>query len=262
MTDTASPVGEHTVALRLAPEFSLTLQGHTQIVPSTGQRLIACVALADRPTSRPTLVARLWPDLEPGRGAAALRSSLWQVRRKLPGVLSTDSQTVRLSTGVALDYLATIQAARGVEDDERAVVPTAEPFLHDLLVEWQEEWVVVERERYRQIRLHALETLSHRLVRLRRTAAAIEVGLAAVAADPLRETAQRALIEAHLADGNLSEAVREYRSYTTLLLDTLDVAPGRSLTMLVSEALASSRPSARHYTERSAPIRAHSLAAR
>lgn len=68
-----------------------------------------------------------------------------------------------------------------------------------------------------------------------RTASAIDVGLGAVSVDPLRETAQCALIQAHLADGNLSEAVREYRSYARLLRQELGVEPSPKLAALVPE---------------------------
>ena len=43
-------------------------------------------------------------------------------------------------------------------------------------------------------------------------------GLAAVAIDPLRESAQRVLIEAYLAEGNLSEAHRQLDAYGKLLM--------------------------------------------
>ncbi|MBB5120349.1 AfsR/SARP family transcriptional regulator [Streptomyces eurocidicus] len=108
--------------------------------------------------------------------------------------------------------------------------------VHDLLPERLDEWVVVERERYRQIRLHALEALCRRLTELRDHASAIEAGLSAVSADPLRETAQRVLIEAHIAEGNLSEAVRQYRAYARLLRLELRVEPTAPLTALLPDA--------------------------
>ena len=67
-----------------------------------------------------------------------------------------------------------------------------------------------ERERLRQRLLHAVEALTTHLVDRGRCAEAVEAGLWAVAFDPLRESAQRALITAHLAEGNLVEARRVY----------------------------------------------------
>jgi SARP family transcriptional regulator, regulator of embCAB operon len=46
-----------------------------------------------------------------------------------------------------------------------------------------------------------------------------------VRAEPLRESARAALIQAHLAEGNQSEAVREFTRYRRLLDAELGLAP-------------------------------------
>src|SRR6266571_3495035 len=51
----------------------------------------------------------------------------------------------------------------------------------DLLPYWYEDWVLVERERFRQLRLHALEALCEQLTALGRFDHAVEAGIAAVA---------------------------------------------------------------------------------
>jgi DNA-binding SARP family transcriptional activator len=65
---------------------------------------------------------------------------------------------------------------------------------------------------------------------------AIAAALAAVRAEPLRESSQRALITAHLAEGNVSEAVRNLDSYRRLLLAELHIAPSVELENLVATA--------------------------
>ncbi|HEY6203669.1 MAG TPA: bacterial transcriptional activator domain-containing protein [Candidatus Limnocylindria bacterium] len=79
----------------------------------------------------------------------------------------------------------------------------------ELLADWCDEWVLLERERLRQLRLHALEVLTQRLVTVGRYADAMEVALAALRSEPLRESAHRAVISVHLAEGNRSEALRQ-----------------------------------------------------
>jgi DNA-binding SARP family transcriptional activator len=81
------------------------------------------------------------------------------------------------------------------------------------------------RERLRQRILHALEALSERLAAAGRFADAIEAALLATGAEPLRESAQRALIKVHIAEGNLTEARRTYRAYHDLVHRELGVAP-------------------------------------
>ena len=60
--------------------------------------------------------------------------------------------------------------------------------------------------------------------------------MAAVHADPLRETARIALIKVHLAEGNLSQAVQHYRRYHALLGEELGLEPLTQLTELLQSA--------------------------
>ena len=50
-----------------------------------------------------------------------------------------------------------------------------------------------------------------------RFALAIIAGLASVSSDPTRESAHRALMRAHLLEGNPSEAIRQYHAICTWL---------------------------------------------
>ncbi|MGW1987567.1 AfsR/SARP family transcriptional regulator [Streptomyces collinus] len=104
----------------------------------------------------------------------------------------------------------------------------------DLLPGWDEEWLLPERERLRQLRLHALDALAEALVREGRPALALEAAWESVRAEPLRESAHRAAVSAHLAEGNLSEAVRHYRSFQRLLREELGVEPSARLTRMLA----------------------------
>ena len=101
----------------------------------------------------------------------------------------------------------------------------------DLLPGWSEDWVIFEREHIRQRLLHALEALSRHLVAVGRCADAVNAAMWAVGAGPLRESAIRVLIEAHLAEGNLVEARRVYQAYRDTVRRELGVEPGRHLTV-------------------------------
>jgi DNA-binding SARP family transcriptional activator len=103
---------------------------------------------------------------------------------------------------------------------------------HDLLPDWYDDWVLVERERFRQLRLHALERVCDRLIAAGRYSEALQAALAAVAAEPLRESANRYVIEVHLREGNLAEAISHHRSYCRLLQDELGVSPSPSMERL------------------------------
>jgi SARP family transcriptional regulator, regulator of embCAB operon len=98
----------------------------------------------------------------------------------------------------------------------------------------------VEAEDRRQLRLHAVETLADRLTAHGDYGDAA-AALAAVRAEPLRESPRAALIRVHIAEGNPSEALRGYSRYSELLRLELDVEPTQRLRQLVSD-LWPSRP--------------------
>lgn len=229
--------------LRLLPDFELSQYGRRLRLPATAQRLLVFLALTERPQHRFVVATRLWADLTDDRSGAALRTTLWQIRRAAPATVLSHDSHLRLGSSVEVDVHESVRRTRSLETDARLEEGLLDILSHDLLPDWLDEWVVAERERYRQIRLHALEKLCQRFSEARQHAFAIEAGLRAVAADPLRETAQRVLIEAHIAEGNLSEAVRQYRTYVHLLRVELGVEPTAVLTSLIPAA---AQPSGHH----------------
>ncbi|WP_267898109.1 AfsR/SARP family transcriptional regulator [Spongiactinospora gelatinilytica] len=100
--------------------------------------------------------------------------------------------------------------------------------------EWSDnEWVLIEQEQYHQLRLYALEAMARRLTAAGRHGEAVAAALSAVRAEPLRESAHRVLIDAHLAAGNRAAAQRQYEQCRRILLDELGLEPSDTLRRLV-----------------------------
>jgi DNA-binding SARP family transcriptional activator len=91
-----------------------------------------------------------------------------------------------------------------------------------------------EAEDWRQLRLHALEALAQRLTAQGHYGDAAAAALAAVRAEPLRESPRAALIRVHIAEGNPSEALREFARYGELLMLELGIEPTERLRALVA----------------------------
>ncbi|HEX2039865.1 MAG TPA: BTAD domain-containing putative transcriptional regulator [Acidimicrobiales bacterium] len=194
-------------------------------LPPAAQRLVAYLALQPRPVLRIRVAGALWPESTDDKAAACLRSTLWRVGRSV-GLTEATTTHVRLAPHVVVDVPGAAAHARRLVDGT-----AGDDELHDpssclnLLPDWYDDWVTIERERLRQLGLHALEALCLRLATCGRYGEAVDAGMRAVAAEPLRQSAQRALIRAHQAEGNHSEAVRQYDRYRALLLDSLGVEP-------------------------------------
>ena len=68
------------------------------------------------------------------------------------------------------------------------------------------KWVLVERERFQEVRLRALETLCESHLASGDVTSAITCASTAVRADPLRESSRRMLIGALIVEGNRAQA--------------------------------------------------------
>ena len=108
----------------------------------------------------------------------------------------------------------------------------------ELLPDWYDDWVILERERLREVRVRALEALCDRLTASGVYHRAGEAALAAIRGDPLRESAHRCLIRVHLAEGNDAEAIRCYRLFRKLLLEKLSLEPSGRMDALMGGVMA------------------------
>ena len=217
--------------------FTLAVADRPIRLPMTAQRLVAFLALSRKPVSRLYVAGHLWPDASDPRAAASLRSALWRARREGDVVVRADAYDLELDPAVAVDVTATLALARRVEDTAASISATEVGELcrtDDLLPGWYDEaWLDIERECFRVRRAHALERLTERLTAEGRLAEALEAGVAAVAADPLRETAHRALIGVELAEGNTAQAVRHFRAWERLSERSFGLEPSRLIRELV-----------------------------
>ena len=235
-TMSSIPVRRAAPRLNLLGGFDLRFRGEVVTLPMTAQRVLAFLALHDRAMLRVYVAGSLWPETAESRASANLRSALWRLGRPGLGLINASNGHLGLVDDVDIDVRRSVALARQLLDGEPGF-PEDEPdprrLAEDILPDWSEEWVVMEREHYRQLRLHALESLCGKLTAEGRYAQAVEAGIAAVAAEPLRESAHRTLIEAHVAEGNVKEALQQYRTFRRLLHDELDLEPSDAMEDLV-----------------------------
>lgn len=251
--------------LTLIGGFALWRGSHELGIAASGQRLIALLALKDRPVGRLQVAGTLWPDYSTERSLADLRTALWRVNQSRARVIAATPSFMGLNDGVEVDVrnLAGFarrlnQAGIAAETVDLDSMRLAD-MVGDLLPDWYDDWLQDEREGLRQIRLHALESLARRLSASGRYADAIQAALAAISLEPLRETAHHTLIEVHLAEGNWSEAWRQFQRCRRLLRNELGVEPSDSMRLLIERRPGLSSSTASHYAL-SRPSRATSAA--
>ena len=234
------PAPPPALRLCLLGGFHLEFGDAAVTLSTAAQHLLALLAITHRhrPAPRADLAERVWPDAPGCQAASNLRSVLWRLPRpRGRQLVRSEATTLRLSPDLEVDLwqgesLAELLArVDGPVEQSGAELST---LAADLLPGWDEDWLEIERESYRQKRLHALERHSARLREQGRFVDALLAGLTAVRSEPLRETAHRRVIEVHLAEGNYSEALRQYRGYERLMSDELGLLPSPAIEELVA----------------------------
>jgi DNA-binding SARP family transcriptional activator len=237
MPTAVAPSPGGAVRLEILGGFGVSREGREIAIPPSAQRVLAFVCLQERPLQRAYVAGLLWLDTPEERATANLRSALWRLRVAGRNLVQTGRSHLMLSPDVTVDVWEARAFARDVlrhDVDCRDPGDWEMRLGGDLLPQWYEDWVLVERERFRQLRLHALESLCEQLLTVGRHALAIDAALAAIAAEPLRESAHRAYIRVHLAEGNRSGALHAYERFRRMLREELGVEPSDQMRELVS----------------------------
>jgi len=218
------------VRLRLLGCFELSRGSAVAKLPVLAQRLAVLLAVRGESMDRSRAAGILWPEVDTPHALANLRTALWRLRSTTFELVEPIGQALRLSSEVSVDLRECEQLARRVlrGDLSRDEALTASAALSwDVLPDWDDEWLVFDRERFRELRLHALERLCDRLTEWGDHAEAVECGLLAIEAEPLRESAHRALMRAHISEGNHAQAMRHLRLLERQLWQELEVEPSQ-----------------------------------
>jgi DNA-binding SARP family transcriptional activator len=189
------------------------------------RRVIAYLALQDHPVSRARAAAELWLDVSDAQARANLRRALWQVPRGW--VIARDDELI-------LDADADLADARRIAasalDGGALTLADIELLSSDILPGWHEEWLLSAQDSFHLLRVQALEAACRTMAANGKHALAAQAGRTAVAAEPLRESAVAALIEACLAESNRYHARECYLAFKRRLKEELGVAPEPAMT--------------------------------
>ena len=231
--------GGHPRAIRveLLGSFAVRVDGVAVRLPAAAPRLVALAALHRAPVSRPRLAESLWPHLDRQGAIASLRSTLSRLRAATPQLIAPGAGEVTIAEGVSVDVWEREElVVQVIEGGDRGARSDAiiDQLIIELLPGWHDDWVMFERDRLREISMHAIEAQAAALADDRQFACAIAAVYEAIRLDPLRESAVRTLVEIHLAEGNRAQAVRCYLEFRHRLAAALGVDPSDEMQSLVA----------------------------
>lgn len=237
----AEPRSSSGPRISLLGGFGLS-DGRVDIAIAEGpQRLLAFLALRRRPVRRTLAAGALWPDASQGQAGSSLRSTLARLDEGARSALAVTASQLTVADRVTVDLWESEALARRLAGPHESLTidrtshDEIDALSSDILPDWYEDWVIVEAESWRLQRLHALETLADDLRSEGSFGQASSAAQAAIEGDPLRETPRAALIRVHMAEGNVSDAMREFARYRELLQRELGLEPTPRLQALLDQ---------------------------
>lgn len=185
-----------------------------------GRRILAYLALHTDAVSRGMAAGQLWPDQPEQHARANVRRALWQLPN---GWVASLGEELMLQAEVDLPGVR-LTAARALDGHELSLEEIG-TLSEDVLPGWHEEWATRAQDAHRLLRVQALEAACRSMAVAGYHDLAAQAGFAALATEPLRESAADALICAHLLQGNRYEALRCYQEFAHNLENELGVRP-------------------------------------
>lgn len=229
------------VEVRLLGGFSVRTEAGDLVGPATWRTsktrdLVGMLALrAGQVVPVDLLVDALWPDVDPERGRASLRTAATQVRQVLgPEHLTRRSGGFVLEAvwvdALAFEALVIMAGHHLAAGDASAALSAtwqaATLYAGDLCPEEPyADWVDADREHYRRLLRQLLLDAGEAAVKLGWVRDAVELGHRALQLDPCAERAYRTLMRAYVSLGEPEQALRLYEQCRGALVDAFGADP-------------------------------------
>lgn len=220
------------IHVRVLGCFRLRVDGRRIDISPVPARILALLAIHGCEVRRSTVAGLLWPDVPHERALGNLRSALWRLPPETRSAVAECGASIRLADHVLCDLGRLRPGVPATCVDVPDVLALA--WCDELLAGWYDDWVLDAREALQVRRAVWLEELSATSGASGRTGDALMFATLAVGVQPLRESAQRALLRAHLDVGHRQEAVTLYGEFSRMMLLELGVEPSPETAALVA----------------------------
>jgi adenylate cyclase len=219
-----------------APRLTLRLLGGLEVRTADGREvtppgrklraLLACLALPPASAwSREQLIGVLWGDREEDQARGSLREALVKLRRYLgePTPVRASRETIGLDPAVVgVDAIEFARLAKAGELERASELYRGELLEGvDLPNAGFEDWLLVERTRLHDL---AVSTLT-RLLASESGETVLVSAQRLLQLEPTNEAAHRALMQLYVAQGDRSQALRQYQICRDSLQRDLGVKP-------------------------------------
>ena len=178
----------------------------------------------------------MWPDVSPEDLNVRFKNTLYRLRRAIGNqAILLGDQGYRFNK--MLDYfydvetfLTNLQNAQETPDILQKVSQlnsAVQQYRGDYLIDFDQMWVMAEREHYRRMYMDALIQLAEFYYQELELVSALNFCMQALDEDPALEGAHRLVMQIHAASGNKAEVIRQYEQCRRVLKETFDVPPSQ-----------------------------------
>lgn len=223
--------------IRMLGQYSIQRGGiPVEVQSRPAQALLAYLSVnANTPIRREKLAGMFWPETSDSDARRNLRVVLHGLRRDLQDdgrkggqFIQSDRQTIALDTSndCWIDTLELETLQRQTKNTDR-LTEQLPIYAGELLPGFYDNWVVLERERYRAIFEDCIFKLIEDLLAAGQHREVIEWGERWIALGQVPEPAYRAIMLAHYACGDIASAASTYRRCVQALRQELGVQPSQ-----------------------------------
>jgi non-specific serine/threonine protein kinase len=197
--------------------------------PKTHALLVYLLLHRDEPLARTTVAFTLWSDLTETDARAHLRRHLHELRRALPSApkskpwILADAQTVQWNPEA--DSWLDLAAFQDALADPARLADALNLYTADIAANLDEDWLLFERERVRELYMTGLEQLASAYESAGDYRQGIRTAQRLLREDPLREDTYRRLMRLHALGGDRSGVVRVFNTCRTVLARELQIEP-------------------------------------
>ncbi|MBI4790839.1 MAG: hypothetical protein HY782_27735 [Chloroflexi bacterium] len=193
------------------------------------ESLLVYLILHPEPHPREKLAALLWGDSSDELARRSLRTALTTLRKALgDDILLADRETVQVNPDRSVWFDA-LHLAQAAADDPQSAIAL---YQGDLLPDFYDDWILVERERLRALYLDTLLRLAQHARSRSEYAQAMDWAQKVLASDPANEKAYQHLIFCSAALGDRIGALKQFDECERKLRDELGVEPSKETVAL------------------------------
>ena len=220
------------------PVFDLSGEPVEDFVSEKAVALLGYLVVQFGSQAREKLADLLWGDMPAARAKANLRMAIYNLQRLFPGYLQ--ATRLKVAFNHELDYWLDVEQferrlakgpqllSRPIEQFDSALSLYRGEFMRGISLSGSpelDEWLLLERERYRQLALQGFQNYAARLMASGQYSQAIKALQELLRLEPWQESAHRQLMLAQARGGNYSAALAQYEVCRQLLADELSVEP-------------------------------------